>query len=136
MGFIYFCFVYYTVKSLIHSTLLQTFFHLSFIAAIAYSRAYYGQASGSIHLDNLACTGSEGRLIDCSYDSHTADCTHSEDAGLSCSTCEQVIPLTINDCKSHCENFSFMVSLPAMSLEDRAGRGGGWVHLNGEKSMT
>ena len=58
------------------------------IAAIAYSNALYGQGTGSILLDNVACTGTESRLIDCSYDSHTADCSHSEDAAVYCSLCE------------------------------------------------
>ena len=60
-------------------------FHSTPTAAIAYSRALYGQGSGSILLDNVACTGTESRLIDCSYDSHTADCSHFEDAAVYCS---------------------------------------------------
>ena len=63
-------------------------FHSTPTAAIAYSRALYGQGSGSILLDDVRCTGTESRLIDCSYDSHTADCSHSEDAAVYCSTCE------------------------------------------------
>lgn len=31
---------------------------------------------------------------------------------------------------------AFMVSLPAMCFGDRAERGGGWVHPNGEKTMA
>ena len=47
-----------------------------------------GASSQNILLDNVACSGSESRLIDCSYDDHTADCSHSEDVGIVCSNGE------------------------------------------------
>ena len=51
----------------------------------AYSNAHFGQNSDIIiALDDVACTVYESRLIDCPYDSHIADCTHSEDAGVQC----------------------------------------------------
>jgi deleted-in-malignant-brain-tumors protein 1 len=52
--------------------------------AIAYREARFGQGVVPIVLDNVACQGSETRLIDCSYDGHTADCRHAEDAGIQC----------------------------------------------------
>ena len=55
--------------------------------ATALSRAAFGQGTGQIWLDNVACTGSETRLIDCSANplgSH--NCQHSEDAGVRCGT--------------------------------------------------
>ena len=52
--------------------------------AIAFSNAVFGRGSGAIVLDNVACTGSEQRLMNCPYDSHTADCSHSQDAGVRC----------------------------------------------------
>ena len=52
--------------------------------AMAFSNARFGRGSGAILLDNVACTGSEERLINCPYDSHTGDCFHSEDAGIRC----------------------------------------------------
>ena len=56
--------------------------------AIAYSNAHYGQGTGPILLDNLACTGAEYNLTSCSYDSDTSDCRHYEDAGVHCNaTC-------------------------------------------------
>lgn len=56
------------------------------IDATAFSRAHFGQGSGAILLDNVACTGLEERLVNCSYDRHTADCYHYQDAGVRCST--------------------------------------------------
>lgn len=53
--------------------------------ALSYNSAYFG---GSTHipivLDNLQCQGNETNVTQCSYDAHTADCTHSEDAGVKC----------------------------------------------------
>jgi len=52
--------------------------------ATALPNAAFGQGSGAIVLDNVACTGFEGSLVNCPYDSHTADCIHSEDASVHC----------------------------------------------------
>ena len=51
--------------------------------ATARSSAYFGQGSGPIHLDNVACTGSESRLLDCSHISNH-NCGHHKDAGVTC----------------------------------------------------
>ena len=37
-----------------------------------------------ILMDNVGCLGTESRLVDCPFDRHTADCSHSEDAGVRC----------------------------------------------------
>ena len=59
--------------------------HLLFTAAAtAYSNAAFGQGSGPILMDNVACTGLESGLINCTFDNHTSDCVHSEDAGVRC----------------------------------------------------
>ena len=52
----------------------------------SYSRAYFGQGSGPIWLDSVACTGSESMLINCSHlgVGVTRSCSHSEDAGVRC----------------------------------------------------
>ena len=53
--------------------------------AIARSRAFFGQGSGDILLDNVACTGTETRLIDCPNNGiGIHNCVHSEDAGVTC----------------------------------------------------
>ena len=51
----------------------------------AYGGAHYGQGSGPIWLDNLACTGTEASLFDCPHSSvGNHNCTHIEDAGALC----------------------------------------------------
>ena len=54
------------------------------IGATSYSRARFGAGSGPIVMDDISCTSSERRLIDCTFRlSH--NCDHSEDAGVRCS---------------------------------------------------
>ena len=49
----------------------------------AYTNARFGQGTGMIFLDDVACNGNENRLIGCTYRS-THNCQHSEDAGAGC----------------------------------------------------
>ena len=63
--------------------------HASFVRlmhtdASAFSNARFGRGRGQILLDDVQCTGSEGRLIDCRYDQNTNDCSHYEDASVRC----------------------------------------------------
>ena len=54
-------------------------------AAVAQSRAFFGQGTGNIVLDNLGCVGTETRLIDCPHNGvGVHNCAHSEDAGVVC----------------------------------------------------
>ena len=53
--------------------------------AQALSSAFFGEGTGSIFLDDVACTGSELTLLECPTDpigSH--NCGHYEDAGVHC----------------------------------------------------
>ena len=56
---------------------------LCFTVGVAYGSAYYGAGTGSILMDDVACTGSESILASCSHTSNH-NCAHSEDAGVSC----------------------------------------------------
>jgi hypothetical protein len=65
--------------------MITTSLYAQYAGAAALFRAAFGQGSGQIWLDNVGCTGSETRLIDCPANiigSH--NCAHSEDAGVRC----------------------------------------------------
>ena len=56
-------------------------------ATSARGEAYFGAGSGPIHYDDVACTGTESRLADCSHlGIGIHNCGHSEDAGVQCDT--------------------------------------------------
>ena len=46
--------------------------------------AGFGQGTGPIHIDNLACSGSEYRLHNCQYGTDTSDESHDEDWSVYC----------------------------------------------------
>ena len=54
--------------------------------AVTYnSRAPFGEGSGSIWMDDVACTGNELNLFDCTFtESH--NCGHSEDVAVECNS--------------------------------------------------
>ncbi|XP_035670549.1 deleted in malignant brain tumors 1 protein-like [Branchiostoma floridae] len=60
---------------------------LGYASALAYyGSAHYGQGSGDIYMDDLACTGNENSLFDCSYAGWGFNnCGHGEDVGVVCS---------------------------------------------------
>ena len=45
--------------------------------------AYFGEGTGLILLDDVACNGNEESLFSCSHES-THNCYHGEDVGVSC----------------------------------------------------
>ena len=53
------------------------------LGAQSFSGAYFGQGTGPIQIDNVACGGSESALVQCGH--LTIDnCGHHEDAGARC----------------------------------------------------
>ena len=56
------------------------------LASNAWSSAYYGQGSGPIWIDDVACSGGESHIYNCRHRGWgNNDCTHSEDASVQCS---------------------------------------------------
>lgn len=52
----------------------------------AIGRAYFGQGSGNITMDDVNCRGNEDRLEECAHKGwYRHNCNHGEDAGVRCS---------------------------------------------------
>ena len=66
---------------------------LGHLSGTAHGRAHFGRGSGPIWLDDVGCTGSESRLIDCPRPSHrpvgSHNCNHGDDAGATCTANEE-----------------------------------------------
>ena len=57
----------------------------SHVVALSYNSAFFGAGTHlPILLDNLQCLGNESKITDCTFETHTADCSHNEDAGIKC----------------------------------------------------
>ena len=79
--------------------------------ASAFSHAFYGTSSGPIHLTRVQCTGNEPSLANCSFSQNTQECTHGEDAGVSCSgdtvvVCIGIFSTVYENCFFFCRNLS------------------------------
>ncbi|XP_078616873.1 scavenger receptor cysteine-rich domain-containing protein DMBT1-like [Branchiostoma floridae x Branchiostoma japonicum] len=56
-------------------------------ASAVHNKAYFGQGTGPIYMDDLECTGSETSLFNCAYRGWGIEnCGHSEDVGVVCGT--------------------------------------------------
>ena len=53
------------------------------IGATAYASARFGAGAGPIVMDNVLCTATENRLIECPF-TFNHNCGHHEDAGVRC----------------------------------------------------
>ena len=54
----------------------------------ALTNSFFGPGSGPIFLDRVQCLGHEASLYNCSLNMDIGECTHGQDAGVSCSgTC-------------------------------------------------
>ena len=55
-------------------------------SGISYKSAYFGQGTGPIWLDNIACVGNESTLARCGHLglNITRNCSHSKDVGVTC----------------------------------------------------
>ena len=53
--------------------------------AMAYSSAHFGAGAGPIVMDEVQCSATESRLIDCPYN-FNHNCGHNEDAGVRCTS--------------------------------------------------
>ena len=58
--------------------------------ATAFNEAHFGAGTGDILLNNVQCTGSELRLVDCLSDLSGIMCNHSRDVGVRCESMFQV----------------------------------------------
>ena len=65
------------------SEFVCTIVQLLCVGGIARGSAYFGVGTGDIVLDDVACSGSETTLLECSATT-SHNCGHSEDAGVTC----------------------------------------------------
>ena len=66
-------------------SIMYVFHTYQYIGALNYSLNDTSEAlAGPIFLDNVNCSGSEQRLIDCNFDYLANRCTHAEDVAVRC----------------------------------------------------
>jgi len=52
--------------------------------AQAVSNAFFGQGTGPVYLNNVICSATHRRLLDCTFDRNTGGRTHTDDVGARC----------------------------------------------------
>ena len=75
-----------SLKHILYASVYSTANKL-FLGAVSYFYAHFGQGTGPILLDNVACSGTESTLLQCGYSTPSSTDTHSEDAGARCQPC-------------------------------------------------
>ena len=64
--------------------------YYQYIDAVSFFSAHFGTGTGSIFITNVACSGSESELQDCTSSNSVSNCNHNEDAGV---RCQGMLPL-------------------------------------------
>ena len=72
--------------------------------------AQFGPGTGRILLDNVACRGSESRLINCGHNAiGVHNCIHAEDAGVRCQ----------RECFRYTKQIASVVAMVCCSLDSK-----------------
>ena len=65
--------------------MIESSFNTLILGAQGLPSAFYGEGNGTILLDDVQCSGTEARLIDCpSQPIGLHNCSHAEDASVIC----------------------------------------------------